>query len=64
MNLNLQLNTFQCVLTTDPGKNSFVIFLYPEGGIQWIKGDSSFQAGRINSTCMQLIVYVLTPLYL
>ena len=35
-----QTNTFQCVLATD-GVESFVIFLYAFGEIQWTTGDSS-----------------------
>ena len=34
----LQRNTFQCVLATD-GLQSFIIFLYPAGLIQWTTGD-------------------------
>ena len=33
-----QLNTFQCILGTD-GVNSFAIFLYADGLIQWTTGD-------------------------
>ena len=40
----LQTNTFQCVLATSPTE-SFVIFLYADGGIQWTTGDDS---GGIN----------------
>ena len=36
-----QTNTFQCVLATS-GTESFVIFLYPFGRIQWTTGDNSF----------------------
>ena len=36
----MQLNTFQCLLATD-GRVSFVIFLFPRGGIQWTTGDAS-----------------------
>ena len=35
-----QRNTFQCVLATD-GVQSFIIFLYADGLIQWTTGDSS-----------------------
>ena len=38
--LILQTNTFQCVLATAV-KCSFVIFLYPNGKIQWTTGDDS-----------------------
>ena len=38
----LQTNTFQCVLATVTAlKRSFVIFLYPNGKIQWTTGDES-----------------------
>jgi len=40
----LQTNTFQCVLATSTNE-SFVIFLYADGGIQWTTGDES---GGIN----------------
>ena len=33
------MNTFQCVLATD-GALSFVIFLYPSGGLQWARGEN------------------------
>ena len=36
----LQTNTFQCLLATVL-KCSFVIFLYPNGEIQWTTGDDS-----------------------
>ena len=36
----LQTNTFQCVLATN-GVESFVIFLYADGRIQWTTGDNS-----------------------
>ena len=42
----MQLNTFQCVLATD-GRVSFVIFLYPRGGIQWTTGDASGGIGGL-----------------
>ncbi|XP_065916878.1 uncharacterized protein [Dysidea avara] len=35
-----KINTFQCVLATS-GVESFVIFLYADGRIQWTTGDSS-----------------------
>ena len=35
-----QTNTFQCVLATS-GVESFVIFLYADGRIQWTTGDRS-----------------------
>ena len=34
------MNTFQCVLATNQFE-SFVIFLYNDGGIQWTTGDDS-----------------------
>lgn len=33
-----QMNTFQVVIASD-GRESFVFFLYPKDGIQWLKGD-------------------------
>ena len=36
----IQTNTFQCILATS-GVESFVIFLYADGRIQWTTGDSS-----------------------
>ena len=36
----LQTNTFQCVLATN-GVESFVIFLYADGRIQWTTGSRS-----------------------
>ena len=35
-----QVNTFQCVLATNEFE-SFVFFLYNDGGIQWTTGDDS-----------------------
>ena len=40
----LQTNTFQCILATTK-LESFVIFLYADGEIQWTTGDAS---GGIN----------------
>lgn len=37
------LNTFQAVLTTD-GSRSFSVFLYPQGGVNWINSTSSSSA--------------------
>ena len=36
----IQVNTFQCVLATNEFE-SFVFFLYNDGGIQWTTGDNS-----------------------
>ena len=36
----LQTNTFQCVLATTPTE-SFAMFLYADGRIQWTTGDAS-----------------------
>ena len=36
----MQTNTFQCILATN-GVESFVIFLYGDGRIQWTTGDAS-----------------------
>ena len=35
-----QVNTFQCVLATNEFE-SFVLFLYPDDGIEWTTGDIS-----------------------
>ena len=43
---SMQLNTFQCLLATD-GRVSFVIFLFPRGGIQWTTGDASGGEGGL-----------------
>ena len=40
----MQTNTFQCVFATD-GYDSFAIYLYADGLIQWTSGDDS---GGIN----------------
>ena len=40
-----QLNTFQSVLATD-GLHSFILFLYPTGGIQWTAGDTHGRNGH------------------
>ena len=45
----MQTNTFQCVLVSD-GLQSFVIFLYADGGIQWTTGDNSGGAGGFGGT--------------
>ena len=45
INVILQLNTFQCVLATD-GLYSFIMFLYPKGGIQWTAGDTHGRNGK------------------
>lgn len=34
-----QVNTFQCAVSSN-GTHSYVEFLYPENGIQWIRGES------------------------
>ena len=38
VSLQLQINTFQCVLATDH-TTSYILFLYEKGGIQWARGD-------------------------
>ena len=45
----LQTNTLQCVLATTPIE-SFVIFLYADGRIQWTAGDASGGIGRLGGT--------------
>ncbi len=49
----LQTNTFQCVMATD-GINSFVIFLYADGEIQWTTGDASGGTGGLGGTPAQV----------
>lgn len=44
-----QVNTFQCVLTSD-GSLSFAVFLYADGEIQWTTGDNSGGAGGHGGT--------------
>ena len=36
-----QTNTFQVLIASD-GEDSFAGFLYPEGGIKWIKGEGKY----------------------
>lgn len=52
-----KLNTFQVVISTD-GQDTYIEFIYPEDGIQWIQGtgdresglpDARAQAGFISS---------------
>ena len=45
----LQTNTFQCVLATS-GAESFVIFLYADGRIQWTTSDRSGGYGGLGGT--------------
>jgi hypothetical protein len=53
--LFLQVNTFQVVIASD-GEDSYVEFLYADGGIQWIQGtgqssglpDARAQAGLVS----------------
>ena len=40
MFIYFQVNTFQCVMSTD-GLNSFLIFLYADNQIQWTTGAAS-----------------------
>lgn len=50
-----QTNTFQALLATD-GHESYVVFLYADGGLQWLRGkgknpslpDALAQAGFIS----------------
>ena len=37
-NVTLQTNTFQAVMVTDGGTNSFAIFIYRCGDLQWSGG--------------------------
>ena len=56
--MNFQKNTFQCVLVTDGAGNSFVIFLYPEGGIQWITATVSPYFGMNDPYYVRMYVHV------
>ena len=46
---SLQHNTFQCVLVSN-GQQSFVLFLYADGEIQWTTGDASGGTGGLGGT--------------
>jgi len=48
-----QTNTFQAILATD-GLQSFVIFLYADGEIQWTTGDASGGSGGLGGTPAQV----------
>ena len=48
-----QTNTFQCIMVTD-GRQSFVIFLYADGEIQWTTGDASGGTGGLGGTAAQV----------
>lgn len=39
-----RVNTYQVVISTD-GVDSYVEFIYPEDGLQWIRGDGSKESG-------------------
>ena len=41
-----QTNTFQSVIASD-GSNTFVIFLYADGGINWTTGDANDGVGGL-----------------
>ena len=57
--MNFQNNTFQCVLVTDGAGNSFVIFLYPEDGIQWITATGSPYFGMYYAhVCSNTIIMI------
>lgn len=49
----MQTNTFQCILTSN-GLQSFVIFLYADGLIQWTTGDASGGSGGLGGTAAQV----------
>ena len=44
----LQLNTFQVVIASD-GRQSFAMFLYPEGGLNWVRGDGKYAPTLIDA---------------
>jgi len=46
-------NTFQSIMVTD-GRQSFVIFLYADGEIQWTTGDASGGSGGLGGTPAQV----------
>jgi hypothetical protein len=58
-----QTNTFQLVLVSDE-LSSYVMLLYPEGGLQWLKGqgknrntpDATAQAGIISGEGKHLLL--------
>ena len=52
-NFAIQTNTFQCVLATD-GLQSFAIFLYADGEIQWTTGDASGGSNGLGGTPAQV----------
>ena len=43
-----QTNTFQVVIATD-GRNSFVLFLYPEDGLTWSVGDNKYGSDKVHA---------------
>jgi len=47
--LYLQINTFQCVLAISESE-SFAMFLYPKGGIQWTTGDDNGGVNGLGGT--------------
>ena len=49
MFIYFQVNTFQCVMSTD-GLDSFVIFLYADNQIQWTTGYRSGGSGGLGGT--------------
>ena len=49
MLLILQTNTFQCVLAISESQ-SFAMFLYPKGGIQWTTGDNDGGVNGLGGT--------------
>ena len=57
----LQTNTFQCVLATT-ATESFVIFLYADGKIQWADNAlAGINAGNINGVSSTIIPGSQTP---
>ena len=59
--LIVQLNTFQCILTTD-GVQSFAIFLYSE--IQWVLEYDPSSPARVGFSDGNLCMYQLLSLCL
>ena len=63
VSLQLQTNTFQCVLATDY-TTSYILFLYERGGIQWARGDqiiSNLNSGPGKYDCLNLMYSIEIP---
>lgn len=61
-NILCQVNTYQVVIATD-GEETFVEFLYPQGGIQWVQGtgqDSGLPDARAQAGFVSVNGYLYT----